>query len=151
MIGWSVELSKFDIRYEPKGVIKSQCLADFSAEFTPLLDLSVGWTLYVNDSTNKIVSGARVVLKGPGDLLLERALQFGFKATNNQAEYEALPVRLNLAYDMGAREVNEPLLLSQLSTNKKKSHHRSVMKIWLRQPSVTETECLAVIDAEAET
>jgi len=32
MIGWSVELSEFDIRYEPRGAIKSQCLADFAAE-----------------------------------------------------------------------------------------------------------------------
>jgi len=49
--------------------------------------------------------GAGVVLEGPGDLLLEQALQFGFWATNNQAEYEALLAGLNLAYDMGAREV----------------------------------------------
>ena len=40
-----------------------------------------------------------------GDLLLEQTLQFGFQATNNQAEYEVLLVGLNLAYDMGAREV----------------------------------------------
>ena len=41
--------------------------------------------------------------------------------------------------------------LSRLSTTKKKSHHRSVMQIWLRQPSMAETECLAVIGIEAET
>jgi len=59
----------------------------------------------VDDSSNKITCGAEVVLEGPGDLLLEQALHFGFKATNNQGEYEALLVGLNLAYDMGAREV----------------------------------------------
>jgi len=64
-----------------------------------------GWTLYVDSSSNKTACGAVVVLEGSGDLLLEQALQFGFKATNNQAEYEALLVGLNLAYDMGAREV----------------------------------------------
>jgi len=90
MIGWSVELSEFDIRYEPRGVIKSQCLTDFSAELTPLPILSGGWTLYVDDSSNKTACGAGVVLEGPGDLFLEQALQFGFQATNNQAEYEAL-------------------------------------------------------------
>ena len=103
MIGWSVELSKFDIRYEPRGAIKSQCLADFSAELTPLPTLSGGWTLY--GSSNKTGCGVGVVLEGPGDLFLEQAFQFGFRATNNQAEYEALLARLNLAYDMGAREV----------------------------------------------
>ena len=32
MIGWSVELSEFSIKYEPQGPIKSQCLADFTSE-----------------------------------------------------------------------------------------------------------------------
>jgi len=105
MIGWSVELSEFDIRYEPRGAIKSQCLAGFLAKLIPLPTLSGGWTLYVNDSSNKTACGAGVVLEGPDDLLLEQALQFKFRATNNQAEYEALLAGLNLAYDMGAREV----------------------------------------------
>jgi len=105
MIAWSVELSEFDIRYEPKGVINSQCLANFSAKLTPLSDLSAGWTIYVDNSSNKTACGVGVILEGPGDLLLEQALQFGFKATNNQAEYKVFLVGLNLAYDMGAREV----------------------------------------------
>jgi len=105
MITWLVELSEFDIRYKLRGAIKSQCLVDFSTERTTLLDLLAGWTLYVDDSSNKTACGAEVVLEGPGDLLFDQALQFGFKATNNQPEYEALLVGLNLAYDMGAREV----------------------------------------------
>jgi len=84
MIGWSVELSKFEIRYESIGAIKSKCLVDFSAEFTPRSDLSAGQTIYVDDSSNKIACRTTVVLEGLGDLLLEKELQFGFKATNNQ-------------------------------------------------------------------
>jgi len=42
MIGWLVELSEFDIRYQPRGAIKSQCLADFSVELTPLPTMSPG-------------------------------------------------------------------------------------------------------------
>jgi len=146
---------------------------------------------------NRLEAG--VVLEGLGDLLLEQALKFRFKATNNQAEYEALLAGLNLAYDMGACEVvcksdsqvmvdqvkgefkvKEPLLqcyyhafrnnitrfnkahlehipkeinkrvdaLSRLSITKKKSHQRSVIQIWLRHPSVSETECLAIAEAE---
>jgi len=41
--------------------------------------------------------------------------------------------------------------LSRLSTTKKKSHHRSVMQIWLGQPRMEKTECLAVLEAEAKT
>ena len=49
MIGWSIELSEFNIRYELRGSIKYSCLADFFAELTPLSDISVGWTIYVDD------------------------------------------------------------------------------------------------------
>jgi len=73
-IGWSVELSEFDIRYEPRGAIKSQCLTDFSAKLTPLPTLLGVWTLYVDGSSNKTTCGAGVVLEGSDDLLLEQAL-----------------------------------------------------------------------------
>jgi len=104
MIGWSVELTEFDIRYEPRSTIKSKFLADFSA-LTPPPTLSVEWTLYLDDSSNRTMCGAGAVLEGLGDLLLEQALQFRFNVINNQTEYEALLARLNLAYDMGTREV----------------------------------------------
>ena len=58
MIGWSIELSKFDIRYELRGVVKFQCLVEFSIELTPLSDLSIGWTLYVLKEIHKGVCGS---------------------------------------------------------------------------------------------
>ena len=105
MIGWSVELSEFDIRYKPRGAVKSQCLADFAAELPKNSETSAKWVLYVDGSSNKTACGAGVVLEGPGDLLIEQALEFSFKATNNQAEYEAILAGLNLANNLGAREV----------------------------------------------
>jgi len=74
MIGWSVELSKFDIRYEPRGAIKSQCLADFAAELPKNSETSAKWVLYVDGSSSKTACGAGVVLEGLGDLLIEQAL-----------------------------------------------------------------------------
>jgi len=79
MIGWSVELSEFDIRYEPRGAIKSQCLVDFSVELTPLLDLSAGWTIYVDGSSNNTGCGAKVVLEAPDDLLLSKPSNLGLR------------------------------------------------------------------------
>ena len=35
LIQWAIELSKFDIRYQPRSAIKAQALADFIVEFTP--------------------------------------------------------------------------------------------------------------------
>ena len=61
--------------------------------------------MYADDSSNKVACGVGVVLEGSGDLILEQALKFDFKATNNQVEYEVILVGLNLAYDIGAHEV----------------------------------------------
>ena len=33
MVAWSVELSEFDLQYEPRGPMKTQFMADFLAEF----------------------------------------------------------------------------------------------------------------------
>jgi len=35
IIGWVVELSEFQIQYQPRGTIKSQALADFTAKLSP--------------------------------------------------------------------------------------------------------------------
>ena len=35
LIQWAIELSEFDIRYQPRNAIKAQALADFITEFTP--------------------------------------------------------------------------------------------------------------------
>jgi len=82
MIEWSVELFEFDIWYEPRRAIKSPCLVDFSVELTPLQDLPAVWTVYADGSSNKAAYGARVVLEGPGDPILEQPLKFWFNATN---------------------------------------------------------------------
>jgi len=177
----------FDIRCELRGTIKSQCLTNFSAELTPQSTIPIKWIIYVNKSSNKTSCGAGVILEGQGDLLLEQAFKFEFKATNNQAEYEVILAGLNLTYDMGARkvtcksdsqsvvdhikedfEVKEPLLqryyhtvsnliswfnivtlehirrednvranaFSQLASAKKKRHHKSIIQICLKSPSV---------------
>ena len=41
-------------------------------------------------------------MEGPNGLLIEQAVRFAFKASNNQAEYEALIVGMILAKEMGA-------------------------------------------------
>jgi len=35
MIGWVVELSEYQIQYQPKGVIKSQTLTNFAVKLNP--------------------------------------------------------------------------------------------------------------------
>ncbi|XP_077219710.1 uncharacterized protein LOC143853897 [Tasmannia lanceolata] len=60
------------------------------------------WTLHVDGSAGKTGRGAGVVLHGPEGFTLEYALRLDFKASNNEAEYEALLAGLSLATELGA-------------------------------------------------
>jgi len=44
-------------------------------------------------------------LEGPNGLLIEQALRFAFKASNNQAEYEALIAAILLPKEMGPQSL----------------------------------------------
>ncbi|RDX74602.1 hypothetical protein CR513_45639, partial [Mucuna pruriens] len=102
MVAWSVQLSEFDISFERMGHIKAQVLADFVNELAPKDRPSVEegeWYLSMDGSTNQTGSGAGVILEGPGGVLVEQSLHFDFRASNNQAEYEALLAGMRLALE----------------------------------------------------
>ena len=105
LIKWAIELSEFDIRYKPKTAIKGQVLTDFVMEFTSaepaentqaLTNLPI-WKLSVDGATNAQGSGAGLILTSPEGIDIEYALRFGFQASNNEAEYEAVIAGLSLA------------------------------------------------------
>ena len=108
LMKWVIELSEFDIRYKPKTTIKEQILADFVMELTSAelaeatqktSDLPI-WRLSVDGAANAQGSGAGLILTSPEGIDIEYALRFGFRALNNEAEYEAIIVGLNLAHSM---------------------------------------------------
>ena len=108
LMKWAIELSEFDIRYKTKTTIKGQVLADFVMEFTSAepaenaqtpTDLPI-WRLSVDGATNAQGSGAGLILTSPKGIDIEYALRFGFQASNNEAEYEAVIADLNLAHSM---------------------------------------------------
>ncbi|XP_077232112.1 uncharacterized protein LOC143866573 [Tasmannia lanceolata] len=131
LVKWAVELSEFDIQYVPRPAIKAQVLADFVAEYTipqqfvdseavqlPVAEESAPeeseqgsatsalvWEVHVDGSSNKSGCGAGLVLTGPDDFTADYALRFGFRASNNEAEYEALLAGMSLAIQTGAREL----------------------------------------------
>ena len=105
---WAIELSEFNIRYKTKTAIKGQVLADFVMEFT-LAELAENaqmstdlpiWKLSVDGATNAQGSGAGLILTSPEGIDIEYALRFGFQASNNEAEYEAVIAGLNLAHSL---------------------------------------------------
>ncbi|XP_059654497.1 uncharacterized protein LOC132301242 [Cornus florida] len=107
LMKWSVELGEFDIQYKPRTALKAQVLADVIVEFTSedrhehgvdeQEETESTWTLYVDGSVNARASGAGLVLVSPEGECIKYAIRFGFKATNNEAEYEALLAGLMMA------------------------------------------------------
>ena len=113
LVKWVIELSEFDIRYNPRTAIKGQVLADFIMEFTSTeptktaqlaSDLPI-WTLFIDGAANAQGSGAGLILTSSDGIGVEYALRFGFQASNNEAEYEAVIAGLNLAHSMEADQL----------------------------------------------
>ncbi|XP_074297757.1 uncharacterized protein LOC141628527 [Silene latifolia] len=114
MVKWSVHLSGYDLKFEPRTAIKSQALADFVSDFSPtlqeyadseILTLSEAkgeqvWELHVDRASNMKGAGVGLVLKSSQGGQIIQAVWCEFKATNNEAEYEALILGLQLALEM---------------------------------------------------
>nr|XP_017245120.1 PREDICTED: uncharacterized protein LOC108216789 [Daucus carota subsp. sativus] len=121
MAKWSIRLSTYDIVYEPRTAIKSQALADFVADFSPSLITQAEaecqqlmttqdqgpWILHTDGASNVNGTGLGLVLKSPQGDIMPYAISCEFKATNNEAEYEALIMGLTIAKDLKVpRELN---------------------------------------------
>ncbi|XP_074336909.1 uncharacterized protein LOC141674083 [Apium graveolens] len=120
LVNWAIELSQFNIKFVPCMTIKAQALAEFimkctfpeqrlpsSQEVTPE-ETNPGtkfWKLYVDGSSMAKRSGACLILISPEGFTIQQAMTFGFKATNNQAEYEALISGLKLAKSLGVSKM----------------------------------------------
>ncbi|XP_025685026.1 uncharacterized protein [Arachis hypogaea] len=107
LVKWSVELSEFDITYEGRASIKSQFLADFIVEFSvpSTTEDYIEWSLYVDGSSNPQGCGAGIILDDGRGNVIEHSLNFSFKASNNQSEYEALIAGLRLVADLNITEL----------------------------------------------
>ncbi|GAV81703.1 RVT_3 domain-containing protein [Cephalotus follicularis] len=113
LIKWSIELSEYDVNFETRPAIKSQVLADFVGDNTPTECLEEDssenekglWKLSVDGLSCVSISGAGLVLTSPDGWTLEYALRFGFKATNNEAEWEALIAGLTIAKHLEVQKI----------------------------------------------
>ncbi|GKV08872.1 hypothetical protein SLEP1_g20443 [Rubroshorea leprosula] len=110
LIGWSVELSEYDLKFQPRTTIKGQAIADFLVECISATKEEKApehpvWVLYVDGAASIEGSGAGAVLVGPDGFKSEHALRFKFQTTNNAAEYEALVYRLKLASELRVQSI----------------------------------------------
>ena len=92
--------------------MKGQVLANFVAEFSQRKELEVichvdyhPWKVFMDGTSNAIGAGVRIVIITSEGIRLEHSFSLGFRASNNEAKYEALLARLKAILDMGAQEV----------------------------------------------
>ncbi|KAM2295070.1 hypothetical protein ACFX1S_034915 [Malus domestica] len=112
MVKWAIALGEFDISYQPKPAEKGQAVADFIVDFTYPVDIV---------STSKECCRVGLVLTTPDKVAIEYALHFKFKASNNEAEYEALLAGLRLAKHFGVKQIDifndSQLVVNQVTNN----------------------------------
>ncbi|KAL0282795.1 UNVERIFIED_CONTAM: Ribonuclease HI [Sesamum radiatum] len=109
------------------------------------------WLLHVDGSSTSQGSGAGIVITTPQGEDLEFAIKFGFKASNNEAEYEALVIGMRMAHEAGdinllaysdsqlvvkqvegtyeAKEESVIQYLQQIANLKTKFHHFQIIQI----------------------
>ncbi|XP_074271450.1 uncharacterized protein LOC141595386 [Silene latifolia] len=99
--------------------IKSQALTDFVSDFCPatrreaeegMLAITGNqdgeiWTLYIDGASNPRGAGVGLVLRSPKGDMIVQAIRCEFKATNNEAEYEALILGMQMASGLKVRNV----------------------------------------------
>ncbi|KAL2237549.1 UNVERIFIED_CONTAM: hypothetical protein Sindi_0946600, partial [Sesamum indicum] len=120
---------------------EGKILADFATELSSdLEEQNCKWMLHVDGSSNANDGGAGILIQGPKEVEIEVTAQLSFPITNNEAEYEALILGLELAYEAGARDL-EIFTNSQLvalhndgtyeTREKTMISYRDIVKNWM--------------------
>nr|CAH67174.1 H0211B05.11 [Oryza sativa] len=134
VVKWAIELSEFNLHFDPHHAIKSQALADFVAEWTPapepvsIPEASSGpsqlphtafWVMQFDGSLSLQGAGAGVTLTSPSGDVLRYLVRLDFRATNNMAEHEGLLAGLRVAAGLGIRRLlvlgDSQLVVNQVS------------------------------------
>ena len=89
--------------------MKGQVHADFVVEFSPRKDMEVicqmdchPWKVFVDGTSNATRARAGIVIITPDGISLEHSFKLGIRASNNEAEYEAVLAGLRAVLGIGA-------------------------------------------------
>ena len=100
-------------------------MADFIVEYTQVEGKGVEglgqWSIHTDGSLNRHAGGAGVVIETPDGDKIECMIRLDFPTTNNEAEYEALVVGLDLAKAAGAENMivhcDSQVIISQINND----------------------------------
>ena len=103
-----MELSEYGIQYKPRLELEGQVLAYFLAELSRP-DMNLGdtgwWILNANGSSRQTGAGIGFQLKALTGETIEQAIRLHFPASNNQTEYEAILVGIDLTHSISSRKL----------------------------------------------
>ena len=100
-----MELNEYGIQYKPRLSKTGQVLADFLAELLQHNTRSNNegwWNLCVDGASRHSGAGIGIQLTSLNGEKIEQAVRLGFDVSNNESEYEALIVGVELALAVGA-------------------------------------------------
>jgi ribonuclease HI len=132
---WAMFLSQFDIVFVPQKAVKGQALANFLAAHPipddfPIDDdlpdeevftttvVQTTWQMYFDGACRKSGAGAGVIFVTPDKAIIPYSFTLTSAVSNNAAEYEALIIGLEIAYNMGLNTLHvygdSQLVINQL-------------------------------------
>ena len=92
--------------------MKGQVLVDFIVEFSPrwgmemICSIEVNpWKVFVDGASSALKARVGIVVITLEGIKLEHSYRLGFKASNNEAEYEALLAGLRVVSNLGVKKV----------------------------------------------
>jgi ribonuclease HI len=184
---WAIILTEFDITYTPQKAIKGQALADFLAahpiqDDSPLkcdfpdeetLHVEEGkpiWELYFDGASSiKPIAGpgvptvradAGLVFVTPEGGIIRHSLALTKPCTNNDAEYEALIVGLELSLELEIKAVrifgDSQLIINQIMGEYKVlkpeliQYHQKAMELMKKIPYVSIEKVTRAVNGEAD-
>ncbi|XP_021751559.1 uncharacterized protein LOC110717215 [Chenopodium quinoa] len=144
LLKWDIELSKYDIVYKPRVSIKAQALSDFIVEtsYTDEEEDIETWKVLVDGSAASTGSGAGILLTSSQGDVFEYAIKFKFKASNNEAEYEAAIAGVHLCIAAEAKRIelstNSQLVASKFS-GEYKAQEQTMIVFLVKLKEITAT------------
>jgi hypothetical protein len=110
---WAYALIEYDLAYEPLKSMKDQVVVDFiiehstdqnSDESCNLVSIHP-WKLFFDGLACREGQGVGIVLISPGGAIFEQLVRLEYYCTNNQAEYEAILLDLQILSSIGVKHV----------------------------------------------
>jgi ribonuclease HI len=125
---WAYASIEYDLAYDPLNSMKGQVVDNFIIGHS--IDRNIGescnlvsicpWKLFFDGSVCRKGQGVGVVLVSPRGAIFETSARLEYFCTNNQAEYEAILLGLEILSSMGVKHVeafSDSLLVVQQVAN----------------------------------